>query len=193
MKNKMLMGVLSASVILGGAVAVAAANNDETTGAQSDVAQNAAASKEMISVEKVKEIALSKVTGHVENIELESYKGNSYYEVEIDNNKVDYDLYIDAYTGEVQVMKEDRDDDGDDRTVVSQSANLISDKKAREIAEKAVNGTVTELELDEDDNRFVYELELITNKGEADIEIDASTGKVIELDYEDEDDDDIDD
>ncbi|MBM7609778.1 putative membrane protein YkoI [Lysinibacillus composti] len=190
MKNKMLIGVLSVSVILGGAVAVGAANNGETTNDQ-----KVTTSKEMISVEKVKEIALSKVTGHVENIELESYKGNQYYEVEVENGKKDYDLYIDAYTGEVQLMKEDsnNDDDSDDRTGVVQSTNLITDEKAKQLAEKAVNGTVTELELDEDDGRFVYELELITNKGEADVEIDAVTGKVIELNFDHEDDDDLDD
>lgn len=189
MKNKMLIGVLSVSVILGGAVAVGAANNGETTNNQ-----KVTTNKEMISVEKVKEIALSKVTGHVENIELESYKGNQYYEVEVENGKKDYDLYIDAYTGEVQRMKEDRnDDDWDDRTEVVQSTNLISDEKAKQIAEKAVNGTVTELEFDEDDGRFVYELELITNKGETDVEIDAVTGKVIELNFDHEDDDDLDD
>ena len=190
MKNKMLIGVLSVSVILGGAVAVGAANNGETTNDQ-----KVTTSKEMISVEKVKEIALSKVTGHVENIELESYKGNQYYEVEVENGKKDYDLYIDAYTGEVQLMKEDsnNDDDSDDRTGVVQSSNLISDEKAKQLAGKAVNGTVTELELDEDDGQFVYELELITNKGEADVEIDAMTGKVIEINFDHEDDDNLDD
>lgn len=186
----MLIGVLSVSVILGGAVAVGAANNGETTNNQ-----KVTTNKEMISVEKVKEIALSKVTGHVENIELESYKGNQYYEVEVENGKKDYDLYIDAYTGEVQLMKEDRndDDDSDNRTGVVQSSNLISDEKAKQLAEKAVNGTVTELELDEDDGQFVYELELITNKGEADVEIDAITGKVIEINFDHEDDDNLDD
>lgn len=64
--------------------------------------------------------------------------------------------------------------------------DLITEEKAIEIAEKAVNGTVMEIELDEDDTQYVYELELETSNGEAEVEIDAATGEVIETDVDSE-------
>lgn len=81
----------------------------------------------------------------------------------------------------------------DDREQIYQGNNLISEEQAIEIAEEAVNGTVTEVELDEDDNQYVYELELNTSQGEAEVEVDAVTGEVLEKEYDDDDNDDLDD
>jgi len=88
----------------------------------------------------------------------------------------------------------DDDDRYDDREQTVQSNNFISKQQAIEIAEEAVNGTVTEVELDEDDNQYVYELELKTSQSEAEVEVDAVTGKVLDKEYDDNDnDDDLDD
>jgi uncharacterized membrane protein YkoI len=81
----------------------------------------------------------------------------------------------------------------DDREQILQGNNLISEQQAIEIAEEAVNGTVTEVELDEDDNQYIYELELNTSQGEAEVEVDAVTGKVLEKEYDNDHDDDNDD
>lgn len=78
----------------------------------------------------------------------------------------------------------------DDIEQTVQGNNFISQQQAIEIAEEAVNGTVTEVELDEDDNQYVYELELNTSYGEAEVEVDAVTGKVLDKEYDNEDDDD---
>ena len=48
-----------------------------------------------------------------------------------------------------------------------------------------VGGKVVELELDEDDNRYEYEIELETNRGEVEMAIDALTGEILEIDFED--------
>ena len=98
------------------------------------------------------------------------------YEVEIEKDDVDYDLSIDAYTGEIYSF--DRDDDD-----WNQNTNIISNTDAMAIAEKAVNGNVVEIEKDEDDGIIKYEVELKTDHGEAEVEIDASTGKVLEVEW----------
>lgn len=58
---------------------------------------------------------------------------------------------------------------------------LITEKQAIQIAEKAAKGTVTKVNLEEDNDQYVYEIELDTKTGEAEAEINAITGDVIEL------------
>lgn len=54
---------------------------------------------------------------------------------------------------------------------------------------------ITELELDEDDGRLIYEIEIESVNGEAEIDIDAYTGDIISISIDTEigDDDDRDD
>jgi uncharacterized membrane protein YkoI len=54
-------------------------------------------------------------------------------------------------------------------------------------AEAARSGRVIELELERDDGRWVYELELVTPGGRLyEMEIDAATGTVLEIEHEDD-------
>ena len=63
--------------------------------------------------------------------------------------------------------------------------NTISQDDAIAIAEKAANGKVVEIELDEDDGFIKYDVELRTDRGEAEVEIDAITGNVLEVELDD--------
>ena len=63
--------------------------------------------------------------------------------------------------------------------------NIISSDEAKTIALKLANGRITEFELDEDDGRLVYEIEIKTKDVEHEIEIDAYTGKVLEHEIDD--------
>ena len=178
MKKKMIIGTLSAVFVLGGAFAVGASNNDDGT----KVEGKANNTKTILGYDEVKKIALQKVDGVVEEIELEREANTAVYEVDIEKDDIDYDLHIDAYSGEVYSV--DRDDDGDDDDNFSNYKNVISQDDAIAIAEKAANGKVVEIELDEDDGLFKYEVELRTDRGEAEVEIDASTGNVLEVELD---------
>ncbi|MFD2043874.1 PepSY domain-containing protein [Ornithinibacillus salinisoli] len=70
--------------------------------------------------------------------------------------------------------KDDKTDDGKS----SKKATIDTDT-AKSIALKEFPGTVTELELDEDDGRLIYEIEIETVSGEAEFEIDAYTGEIL--------------
>ncbi|MFB4168105.1 PepSY domain-containing protein [Virgibacillus sp. JSM 102003] len=88
-------------------------------------------------------------------------------------------------------MKDDKNKSSktdDDKSKVNKA--VIDIGKAREIASNAFSGTIVSIELDEDDGRLLYELEMDTNKREAEIEIDAYTGEVLVLDIESKDNDD---
>lgn len=185
MKKKLLISGIAAAVILGGAVAANAAKKDIYGEAIVNEGQ-------MITAQEAEKIALTKAQGHVESVEFKNYHrfGPPYFEVDIENGQKEYHLHIDAYSGDVLKMKEelDMDDDWDDNfseEVNSNKQNIISSKKAIEIAEKAVNGKVIEMDKDEDNGRLIYEFELRTSKGEADLDLDAITGKVLNVEYDD--------
>jgi uncharacterized membrane protein YkoI len=72
------------------------------------------------------------------------------------------------------------------------STNLITAKKAAEIAISEVNGTVEEIEQELEHGRMEYKVELNTSTGEAEVRIDAETGKVVRVERDDDDDDDDD-
>jgi len=185
MTKKVLTGILGAGLVFGGAFAVGAANNDDVS--KVDLKTNNA--KTFLSVDEVKKIALQEVNGVLEDIELENEVGKAVYEVDIEKDDVDYDLYIDAISGEIYTIDRDDDKDDDDDNVNPSTSgqnnkNIISQADATAIAEKAVNGKVVEIEKDEDDGFIKYDVELKTDRGEAGVEIDASTGKVLEVEWD---------
>lgn len=66
--------------------------------------------------------------------------------------------------------------------------STISKNKAIDIAQKQFSGTIDSIELDRDDGRLIYEIEMESSRGEAEIEIDAYTGEVLVVDIDLEDD-----
>ena len=72
-------------------------------------------------------------------------------------------------------------------------AELITREEAIKIAEAEVDGKAYSFEKDEDDGRIEYEIELKTDRGEAEVEMDAASGKILEVDYDDLDDDEYED
>ncbi|WP_191090865.1 PepSY domain-containing protein [Niallia endozanthoxylica] len=185
MKGKILIGFVCTAVVLGGSfAAVAAKNQDNTLEDQNK--------KEFITLQDAETIALKEVNGTVESIDLETKVGKSYYEVEIEKDHMDYDIYIDAVTGEPYSIKQDDKGFDDDKFVdqgksTNSAGTAISETEAVAIAEKAVNGKMVEIEKEHDDGILKYQLELRTDRGEAEVDIDAHTGKIIEIEYDDED------
>lgn len=150
-----------------------------------------------LSREEVKEIIQVEYPGAITEFDLEKENGRVVYDMEIKGENVKYDLEVDADTGEVLEVKEKSYKNNKEQAVKTENKienntennteNIISVKEAEEIAQKEFSGTVTEIELDEDDGRYVYEVELREGAQEADMEIDAITGKILELDIDFED------
>lgn len=61
---------------------------------------------------------------------------------------------------------------------------VINSDEAKNIALENFEGSIVKLELDDDDNRYSYEIEIVNGNRKAEIEIDAYTGKVIVLEIE---------
>ena len=157
-KKTLITGIITAGILIGGTSIVGASMNDNNKMIMKDQTINseeivktegAERIKSLLSIDEVKKIALTEQDGHIDDIELETDDGYTYYEVEIENHDVEYDIYIEAYTGEVLKVEVD----GNDSKTLE---NIISSEDAKRIAVETVGGKVTELELDEDDNRYEY-------------------------------------
>lgn len=195
-KRKLWIGTLSAAVLLSG-TAVAAASSG--IGGQS--AQQASKPSQVttqtgtetpLTAAQAKAAALKAVEGKVDDVDLERRNGQTFYEVEIDRKGNDAVVRLDAYTGKiVAVLNDDDDDNYTTGTVAAGSKEVkLTAAQASSIALKQVGGgRVTKVELDHDDGRYVYEVELRTDQGEADVDVDADTGKVLKFDQDFDDED----
>jgi uncharacterized membrane protein YkoI len=195
-KRTLWAGALSVAIAASGVYgynAVQAAGSGQTTAAGTQAA--AKQQQQLIGMEKAEQLALAAASGKVESMDIDRKKGKLVYDVEIQQSNRDVDVWIDAYTGKSLGVRVDRDDDDDDRD--NFPGNLIGAGKASAIAVKhAKGGTAVEVDLDQDDGRWVYDVEVKTANGSSDVEVHAISGKVIKAEYEkydDHDDDDDDD
>ena len=153
----------------------------------------AATPKGLLTIEEAEAIAVKSVDGKVTKIELDREKSGDIYEVEVKSDGVEYDLDIDAKTGKVLRTekddndKDDFDEDEDDKVIVP-DGKFITEKAAIEIAMKQAKGTVTEVALDEDDGRVIYEIEIKDDKYDYDFDIDAISGEVLKFEKDRDDD-----
>jgi len=152
------------------------------------------APKGSLSVAEVEAIAVKSVGGKVTGIELDRERSGNIYEVEVKSGGVEYDLDIDAKTGKVlrtdidDYDNDDFDDDNYDDKVIGSDDKFITEKAAIEIAMKQAKGTVTEIDMDEDDNRVIYEIEIRDGKYDYDFDIDAISGEVLKFEKDRDDD-----
>lgn len=154
---------------------------ETTKSAESGTATGPAA-PQLIGTEKVKQIVLSKAPGAViVELELERDDGRLYYEGEAVDDRYEYEFEIDAYTG--AIIEWEVDDRDDDYSIRDKFIGIEAVKKI--VLNHVPGATIEEIELDEDDGRYYYEVEAYKDGIEHEFEIDALTGKVIEWGIDD--------
>lgn len=145
-----------------------------------------------ISAEKAKEIALARTGGgKVKEIGIDiEYGGVAVYELEIRNGSFEYDVEIDAKTGEIIEFESEYEepDSSDDDSISDDGSTYIGTEKAKEIAiERAGGGRVKKIKLEMEDGVAVYEVEVINGRYEHEMEINAATGGIIKYEVEEDD------
>lgn len=175
--NKKFLAIPALLVAIGGGAAFA----------QSDLFVKAE-NNPSISAGEAKKIALKQFEGEIVGFEYDRDDRTPHYEIDIvkDNEKIGVE--VNAGTGKAAVTERENistikaennvktDNTGTDS---AKNSSVITEKQAIEIAQAKAEGTLTELELDEDDNRLIYEIEIRNGKMEYDFEIDAITGDII--------------
>jgi uncharacterized membrane protein YkoI len=93
-----------------------------------------------------------------QEIELETEHGKTFYKVETDDSN---------------------------SISTSKSAGSLSIEEAAKIALAKVNGTITEVENEMEHGRLEYKFEILSNRGEVDVRVDAQTGEVTRVEFDD--------
>ncbi|MBY4893332.1 PepSY domain-containing protein [Rhodobacteraceae bacterium N5(2021)] len=79
------------------------------------------------------------------------------------------------------------DDDQDRARRALEAGEILPLADILEVAQAARSGRVIELDLERDDGRWIYDLELITPGGYLyEMEIDGATGTILEIEREDD-------
>jgi uncharacterized membrane protein YkoI len=178
---KVITTVLASAVLVGGLGASAYAMTDQSK--SNDKKQTTT-----IEEAKAKDIALQKTDGgDITNIQLAIDDGVKQYEVDITKGNKEYDVDIDSSSGKIIEFDEEQKDDEDEKEEELQNISpAISLDQAIKTALKSAKGTVNETDLDQENNRLVYEIEIDTaDKREATVSVDAKNGNVISVELDD--------
>ncbi|WP_077324368.1 PepSY domain-containing protein [Virgibacillus siamensis] len=120
---------------------------------------------------------------HEENFETENDDADEGdLDAHEDNNKADSNAKAQKDNHDADTKtdnQKDKNNKGTNQQEETTKEPRISTAKAQEIALNEVPGTVLSSELDEDDDRLIYEIEVKSEKKEAEFEIDAYTGEII--------------
>jgi len=135
--------------------------------------------KSKAGMETCMQAALAKHAGEVIKLEFKDEKGVPTYEFEIlGKDGKSWELECDGNTG--KITEEEQEVDNAD-AVLFKSKAKISLEQAKEIALKAHPGEVVEVEYEIESNGDAsYEFDIMTDKGEVKMEVDAATGKIVE-------------
>ena len=146
-------------------------------------AQETALQAERISMSQANKAAQGSIDGGVLEAEIETEGDALVYEIDLVRGEAVYEVTVNAATGEVISQSEEQ--------LTSFLGGLFQEDElraadaSREVLMKALadlegrEGTqVEELSRDEENDRMVYEVELIDASGEREVLIDANTGEI---------------
>lgn len=148
-----------------------------------DVESGAIVPDNYISKQEAESIILGKLPkgAVIAELKLEEEDGRMVYEAEAYGQGEEYDIEIDAVTGEVLKLESEKDDDYNEGR--PSGNNYMSDTEIRGIIlEKFSGGNIVELELDYEDGK--YEGEVIAGNIKYEFAISAVSGKFLELEKE---------
>ena len=114
----------------------------------------------------------------ISSVELDGDDGKYTYDIEGFKENKEYEASIDAESGEVLAREEENDDDNDDMDddVAIDFTKIISPKEAMAKALENNTGYVKSYEINHDDDRIVYEIDI--EDGD-DVELDAESGDIL--------------
>lgn len=188
--RKMIVIGLASMLVAGGLVGCSNANTGEALQEPNTGGTNQSAGSEQsaestpaesgtvnITMEEAVGIALKQHDGTVTEVGLEHEDGTVVYELDVITKDAKYKVDIDPDTGKI-VNDRKGHDDPDDRAKAEEAKISMTD--AINIAQKEVDGKVTEIDLDRENGQLIYDAEVKTSDGkEYDVEVDANTGDVI--------------
>ena len=118
-------------------------------------------------------IAEKDTNATADNLDLELHRGSAVYEIDLHDDKQEYEIRVDAITGEITARKSEYEDKLPRR-------GTITITQAIETAERETGAKVVEADLDGKRSGLVYEIELIGSDGSRHFaDISADDGKIL--------------
>lgn len=188
---KVLAGTMAAFTVLTGVQYTAAAEGGRFSEYLNKLQEEAEYTKEEALALALKDAGLDEEEVERSRVELDYDDGTLSYDVEFYTENEEYDYEIDAKTG--SILSVDREIDKDFRNIGADTEAEYSEEEALEIALKDAKLSENDIgqfrvELERDDGYLIYKVEFYVDNEEYDYELDALTGKILEVDYEIEDD-----
>ena len=151
--------------------------------AQTGLLSGNAKEQDMITAAEAKEIALDLYPGTIVSFEFDSDDRKPHYEIEITSETEKVDVEVDAVSSKAVITEREAIGKGkNDKDYAAAAKNAkISQDDAVKIAMAQFNGELHEVDIDEDDNRFVYDVELRSSTEKAEFEIDMQTGEIVKF------------
>ena len=168
--------------LLFGAVAWAAETKEDETKEHANAKK--AVVKAKITLREAVEIALKKIpNGKAVEAELETEDDGIEYEVEIIAEGKHMKVEIDPTTGAVKEVEAEKDEEGDDEKAEEAAAKApITLLQAIDAAQKSVpGGKAFEAKAEMEDGKLIFEVEFVVGDKIMEVEVDATTGKVLEV------------
>lgn len=167
----------------------ATAPQKPASGAQTSTQQPAATGEEAAKNAAFTHAGVSAAAASVTKCKLDWEDGRQVYEIEFWVDGVEYDYEIDASTGAVLKSGQDWGDHHHSGGASQQPGSFIGDEAAKSAAlthagVSAADAGYIRCELDEDDGRWLYEIEFQVGNVEYEYEIDASSGAVIKAEQD---------
>ena len=140
----------------------------------------------VITSEQATLIAEAEVGALAKEVELRALNGVNVYEIEFDTSDAEVEVLVRESDGAiVRVLREEH---------IEAPSGTLSEQDAIDIARQEVTGgSVQEIEVDVEGDRFVYEIEIVDGSQEIEVIVDIETGQILGLEYEDEDEDEAED
>ncbi|MGD6781912.1 PepSY domain-containing protein [Sutcliffiella horikoshii] len=196
---KIFTAVMAGAVLIGGiSVGAEALKNKDTkeTLQQVQVAEPSG-EKAGITLAEASDIVLAKVeNGVIHEAEKDRENGRLVYEIEVKNDEYEFEFKVDAENGEI--IKEEREERRGQKAATGENGNtenaakdeaVISIGEAKGIAKKEVPGELEDIELERENGKLVYEVEIKNHQNGDDddvtVYVDAITGKVLYVEWDD--------
>lgn len=126
--------------------------------------------------------AKSKFDGELTEIGIEQKANQWVYDIELENESEEYKIAMNVDT--LEVVKESRDPENHpDKGEYFKYEDLVKVEDAIKTAKNQVDGKVTEVSTDWDNQKLYYEVTILKDDGEdVDVMIDAHSGDFVEID-----------
>lgn len=138
------------------------------------------AEKQQLSETDVEELIKTDFTGEINQIDKKAESGRYFYYVTVKEGTAKTKIKLDAQTGSIiESVKKEIPDPIED-------ISGISEQEAMKIAlEQVKGGKVDDVDLEESDGLYFYLIEVEQNDGEATVQINAITGEVMSIVWDD--------